>query len=121
MATPRTKKIAPNKQRNEHAIKLGENVYICKMSFATITELEEYFNKSIFEIYQIFESGKFRMAQIADVIDITSTQDIDRQQLESDLEEAGALFALGELTGLLSAAFIGSKKEPESADSTKKS
>lgn len=108
----RNKKIAPNKARNEFDVKLGDNTYICKMSFATITELEDYFDKSIFEIYQLFESGKFRVKQIADVIDITSTTDIDREQLESDLESVGALIAIASLTELLSTAFVGNTKKP---------
>ena len=113
-----------NKQRNEHAIKLGENTYVCKTSLKNLAKLEEHFDASIFEIYQLFESGKLRLNQIIDIVNITSINEINQQQLEDDIEETGVVFALGNLSPLIATAYIGRKKDTaakEVVDTDKKS
>lgn len=121
MTITRKSKIAANKSRNEVDVKLNDHNYVCKMSFATITEIEDYFDKSMLEIFQYFESGKFRIKQVADVIEISAVADIDREQLESDLEEVGSLFAVTALTQLLKIAFVGSDKNEVPTDNDTKS
>lgn len=108
MATPR-KKTVPNKQRNEHLIELGDKSFVCKLTLSNIVEIEDYFDKTIFELVQLLDQGKFRVNQIIKVLEICCVNETPIEEIESAVLDAGTLVALTAITPLLLSAFAGNQ------------
>ena len=103
-----------NPQRNEHLIKIGEFETIGKMTIDNIVRIEQAMDKSIYEIVEMLDKAKLKVADIIVIISIASVKPIDDSKLTEAIAFEGPMVALTAVLPLLSSAFAGQKNAPKS-------